>query len=76
MPEKETSKTFWVCCTYRFILCTGDLVRWAVPDEARMDNEDYAVTIIPIKRSVVFWEASEVRRWFEALQFDSQVSFC
>ncbi|CAM9769544.1 unnamed protein product, partial [Laminaria digitata] len=28
--------------------------------------------VIPIKRSVVFWETSEVCRWFEALQFDAQ----
>lgn len=38
------------------------------------DTADYAVSIIPIKRSVIFWEASEVCGWFEALQFDAQVS--
>lgn len=37
-------------------------------------SEDYAMTVVPIRRSVVFWEASEVCLWLEALQFDSQAS--
>ena len=38
-------------------------------------DQDYAVMVIPIKRSLVFWEASEVCRFFEALRFDAQASF-
>lgn len=34
---------------------------------------DFAATIIPITRSLIFWECTEVRRWLEALQFDAQV---
>ncbi|CAM9345567.1 unnamed protein product, partial [Ectocarpus sp. 6 AP-2014] len=33
---------------------------------------DFAATIIPITRSLIFWECTEVRRWLEALQFDAQ----
>lgn len=36
--------------------------------------QDHTVMVIPITRSVVFWEASEVCRWFEALRFDAQAS--
>ena len=38
-------------------------------------DQDHAVMVIPIKRSLVFWEATEVCRFFEALRFDSQASF-
>lgn len=38
-------------------------------------DQDYAVMVIPIKRSLVFWETSEVCRYFEALRFDAQASF-
>ncbi|CAN0236432.1 unnamed protein product, partial [Ectocarpus sp. 4 AP-2014] len=33
---------------------------------------DFAATVIPITRSLIFWECTEVRRWLEALQFDAQ----
>lgn len=36
-------------------------------------QQDMAVEVIPVRRSVIFWESSEVCRWFEALQFDAQV---
>lgn len=35
---------------------------------------DPAVSVIPITRSLIFWESSEVCRWLEALQFDGQVT--
>lgn len=34
---------------------------------------DFEVTVIPITRSMIFWEASEVCKWLEHLQFDQQV---
>ncbi|CAM9806022.1 unnamed protein product [Scytosiphon promiscuus] len=33
---------------------------------------DPAVSVIPITRSLIFWESSEVCRWLEALQFDGK----
>ncbi|CAB1113702.1 unnamed protein product [Ectocarpus sp. CCAP 1310/34] len=33
---------------------------------------DFAATVIPITRSLIFWECTEVRRWLEALQFGAQ----
>lgn len=35
---------------------------------------DFSVTVIPITRSMIFWEASEVCKWLEHLQLDQQVS--
>lgn len=34
---------------------------------------DYAATVIPITRSMIFWEPSEVCKWLEHLDFDAQV---
>jgi len=34
---------------------------------------DYAATVIPITRSMIFWEPSEVCKWLEHLEFDAQV---
>lgn len=35
---------------------------------------DFSLTVIPITRSMIFWEASEVCKWLEHLSFDQQVN--
>lgn len=37
---------------------------------------DFEVTGIPVTRSMIFWEASEVCKWLDHLQFDQQVKGC
>lgn len=34
---------------------------------------DFTVTVVPVTRSMIFWEASEVCKWLEALQLGAQV---